>query len=321
MKLYNPVIRQRADPHISLHDGAYYFTASVPEYDRIILRRSCTLAGLAHTEELSVWRAPETGPASALIWAPELHHGGDAWYLYFAAAPSREIKDQLFQHRMYALRNPSPDPMQGDWHFAGQVDSGLDTFCLDATCFEHHGQRYYLWAQKHPEIPGNSNLYLARLQTPTQIIGPPVMLSRPEFDWEVQGFMVNEGPAVLIRGDKVLVSYSASATDERYAVGLLWCHADADLLDTANWHKSPVPVFTSDAEHEIFGPGHNSFTTSKDGKTDLIVYHARNYREITGDPLWNPDRHTCIQPLHWDKDGMPIFGRPLRETEIPGHSP
>jgi len=201
MKLDNPFILQRADPHISRHNGSYYFTASVPEYDRLILRRSRTLAGLAHAEELTVWHAPETGPASALIWAPELHHGGDAWYLYFAAAPSREIKDQLFQHRMYALRNPSRDPMQGDWHFAGQVDSGLDTFCLDATSFEHRGQRYYLWAQKHPEMPGNSNLYLARLQTPTQIIGPPVMLSRPEFDWEGQGFMVNEGPAVLIRSN------------------------------------------------------------------------------------------------------------------------
>ena len=40
------------------------------------------------------------------------------------------------------------------------------------------------------------------------------MLSKPEFDWECRGFKVNEGPAVLVHGDKLFISYSASATDE-----------------------------------------------------------------------------------------------------------
>jgi GH43 family beta-xylosidase len=318
MKIRNPFILNRADPHISRRDGHYHFTASVPEYDRVVLRRSPTLAGLVRADEKVLWRAPDSGPASALIWAPELHHGGDAWYVYFAAAPSREIRHGLFQHRMYALRNPSADPMQGVWSFAGQVDSGIDAFCLDATSFEYRGQRYYLWAQKHPDIVGNSNLYLARMQSPMQLADTPVMLTRPEFDWEVQGFSVNEGPSVLIRHGKVFVSYSASATDERYAIGLIWADADADLLNAANWHKSPHPVFVTDVEREVFGPGHNSFTVAEDGVTDLLVYHARNYRQIEGDPLWNPDRHTCIQPLQWNADGMPVFNRPLREIDMPG---
>lgn len=33
-------------------------------------------------------------------------------------------------------------------------------------------------------------------------------------------------------------------------------------------------------------------------------------REIVGDPLWNPDRHTYVKPLRWDAQGMPVFGRP-----------
>jgi len=317
MKLSNPFILQRADPHVSLHDGHYHFTASVPEYDRVVLRRSPTLAGLAQAEEKTLWSAPATGPASSLVWAPELHRVDGVWHVYFAAAPSREIRDGLFQHRMYALRNPSADPMQGEWEFAGRVDSGIDAFCLDATSFEHRGVRYYLWAQKHPDIPGNSNLYIAPMRDGTHLEGEPVLLTRPEFDWEVQGFLVNEGPSVLVRHGKVFVSYSASATDERYAVGLLWADADADLLDPASWHKSREPVFATDAEREVFGPGHNSFTVAGDGATDLLVYHARNYREIEGDPLWNADRHTCIQPLDWDADGMPVFGRPLREIELP----
>ena len=51
MKISNPFILNRADPHISLHDGQYHFTASVPEYDRIVLRRSPTLAGLVDASE------------------------------------------------------------------------------------------------------------------------------------------------------------------------------------------------------------------------------------------------------------------------------
>ena len=44
VKYTNPLVRNRADPHIFKHtDGYYYFTATAPEYDRIILRRSRTL--------------------------------------------------------------------------------------------------------------------------------------------------------------------------------------------------------------------------------------------------------------------------------------
>ena len=41
-----PFIEQRADPYIIRKDGWYYFTASVPEFDRIILRKARTLKEL-----------------------------------------------------------------------------------------------------------------------------------------------------------------------------------------------------------------------------------------------------------------------------------
>ena len=45
LKYNEPWILQRADPYVYRHtDGNYYFTASVPAYDRIVLRRSKTLA-------------------------------------------------------------------------------------------------------------------------------------------------------------------------------------------------------------------------------------------------------------------------------------
>jgi GH43 family beta-xylosidase len=56
---------------------------------------------------------------------------------------------------------------------------------------------------------------------------------------------------------------------------------------------------------------------AEEGVTDRVVNPARNYRVIYGYPLCNPYGHACVQPLQWDADGMPVFGRPLREVELP----
>lgn len=306
-----PLIPQRADPCIRRHaDGWYYFTASIPLYDGIELRRARTVRELAFAPATIVWRKPATGPHCELIWAPEIHHVDGAWHVYFAAAPSREIKHDLFQHRMWAISTTAANPLEGKWTEPVRVDSGIDAFCLDATTFAHRGANYYVWAQKEPSVRGNSNLMIARLATPTTLATPPVRLSIPEFDWEIRGFWVNEGPSVLLRHGRVFLTYSASATDENYAMGLLHARDDADLLDPKSWTKSPVPVLQSEPARKMFGPGHNSFTVAEDGVTDLLVFHCRNYTEIVGDPLWDPNRHTYVKCLAWDAQGLPVFGRP-----------
>ena len=72
---YNkPFIEQRADPYVTRSEnGKYYFTASVPAYDRIILRCSDTLEGLKDAEEKIIWTKHQSGEMSKHIWAPELH--------------------------------------------------------------------------------------------------------------------------------------------------------------------------------------------------------------------------------------------------------
>ena len=68
LKYNKPWILQRADPYVYRHtDGAYYFTASVPEYDRIVLRKSDTLAGLETADETEIWHKHESGPQSIHI--------------------------------------------------------------------------------------------------------------------------------------------------------------------------------------------------------------------------------------------------------------
>ncbi|OBR64244.1 alpha-N-arabinofuranosidase [Paenibacillus oryzae] len=311
----NPLVLQRADPWVYKHsDGYYYFTGSVPEYDLIELRRSRTLDGLAEAKTSVCWRKHETGKMSANIWAPEIHFIGGKWYIYFAAAWTSETRDGLFDHRMYVLENESPNPMEGEWIEKGQIVTAWESFALDATSFVQHDVQYLVWAQKDPAIEGNSNLYIAPMSNPWTLGGPQVMLSKPEYEWEKIGFLVNEGAAVIKHGGKIFISYSASATDHNYCLGLLWADGSADLLNPLSWSKSPVPVFVTDEEHGQYGPGHNSFTVAEDGKTDIMVYHARSYKEIVGDPLYDPNRHARAKAITWDKQGMPVFGRPLPDT-------
>jgi GH43 family beta-xylosidase len=305
----NPFILQRADPWVHRHDdGTYYFIATSPAYDRIELRRSATLAGLAHAEPVVVWERHESGPMSHHIWAPELHHRDGRWYIHFAAGRAEEI----WRIRMYVLENTSPDPLEGEWTEKGEVLTGMDTFSLDATMFNHRGTDYLIWAQAEPHAPG-TNLYIAAMDTPWSITGTPVVLTRPEFEWEVQRHRVNEGAAVLVRHGRVFVAYSASGTDHNYAVGLLWADEGADLLDPRSWTKSPGPVFRSSHANGIYGPGHNSFTVDEEGR-DVLVYHARNYLEIEGDPLRDPNRHTRLQRFGWTPSGFPDFGTPQAES-------
>ncbi|GAA4412620.1 hypothetical protein GCM10023148_06440 [Actinokineospora soli] len=311
----NPLALQRADPHIFKHtDGYYYFTATAPEYDRIVLRRATTIQGLASAPETVIWRKHASGEMAAHIWAPEIHFINGRWYVYFAAGRS----DDVWRIRMYVLESSSANPLTGGWVERGRVVTPWDTFSLDASTFTANGVRYLTWAQSEPGITTNSNVYLARMgSTPWTITGPVARLVVPTLDWETRGYRVAEGPAVIQRGGRVFLTYSASATDANYCLGMLTASASADLLNPASWSKSPVPVFQSNAATSQYGPGHNSFTVSEDGQSDILVYHSRNYRDIVGDPLNDPNRRTRVQKVYWRADGTPDFGIPVPDGVTP----
>lgn len=301
----NPLILQRADPMIvRADDGTYYFIATAPEFDRIELRKAQTINALAEAEPVVVWRKQESGPMTYHIWAPELHRINNTWYIYFAAGHS----ENRWKIRMFALSNKSDDPTTGIWIEEGQIVTQRDAFALDATVFEHKGELYYVWAESTgPDI--NSGLIISKMKDPVTLEGPQTIITEPEFEWERQMYNVNEGAAVIKRNGKIFITFSASATDHTYAMGLLWADENADILDSASWNKLPEPVFYTNDSLKRFGPGHNQFTIAEDGKTDLMVYHARDYKEIDGHSLGDPNRHTRVRVLRWNKDGFPDFGQ------------
>ena len=309
LKFNEPWILQRADPYVTkAEDGFYYFTASVPTYDRIVLRRSESLAGLAEAEEHTIWMKHSEGIMGEHIWAPELHRVMGKWYIYFAAGSAEDI----WMIRPYVLECQGDDPIADAWVEKGKMTCAADdefsfrAFSLDATVFEHRGKWYYIWAEKVGVGKQISNLYIAEMKSPYELSTIQVLLTTPDYDWERVGFWVNEGPGILKKNGKIFMTYSASETGIAYCVGMLTADENADLLDPRSWSKERYPVLKSDPELGIYGPGHNSFTVDENGD-DIMVYHARTEAEIEGDPLYNPNRHAMLMKIRYDENGYPIF--------------
>lgn len=302
-------IPRRADPYVYRHtDGTYYFTASLPDYNGIALRRSEFFEELDCGEEILIWEKHETGPMGAHIWAPELHYLQGKWFIYFAAGDAED----KWHIRPYVLECRGQDPMKDSWvekgmmQCAGGDEFSFRSFSLDATVFEHKGQYYYVWAQKVGVGKMISNLYIARMESPTKLATVQVLLTTPDYDWERRGLWVNEGPAVLKHNGKIYLTYSASDTGVNYCVGMLMLNDDEDPLDPRAWRKKRYPVLQTDEEKAIYGPGHNSFSIDSDGDP-VIVFHARTEKEIVGDPLYNSNRHAMYRKIRWKTDGEPIF--------------
>lgn len=308
IKYNEPWILQRADPYIYKHsNGKYYFTASVPAYDRIMLRQADTLEGLATAEETTIWMKHANGPMSEHIWAPELHYLDGKWYVYFAGGE----KEDIWKIRPYVLECQDADPVTGEWKELGIMQCADDdefsfrAFSLDATVFENAGKRYYVWAEKVGVGRQISNLYIAEMETPWKLKTVQVLLTTPDYDWERVGFWVNEGPSVIKKDGKIFLTYSASETGAPYCMGMLTADENSDLLDPLSWKKERYPVLASAPEIGLYGPGHNSFTKDSEGN-DILVYHARTESVIEGDPLYNPNRHTMLMKFDWE-DGRPVF--------------
>lgn len=302
-----PLLEQRADPYVYRHEnGKYYFTASVPAFDLIELRSADTLEGLKTAEPKVVWRRHTSGPMSVNIWAPELHYLEGKWYIFFAAGRASDDPRDCYDHRTYLLENTAADPMEGEFTEYCQLRTNWESFTLDSTVLKNKGDTYLVWAQRDPAKHNNSDLYIARMPHPGQLELPAVCLSQPEYDWECQGYKVNEGPSALHHNGTIYLTYSASATDERYAMGLLTASEDADLLDPASWTKSPTPVMVSEPQNNLYGPGHNSFTKDESGH-DVLVVHARPYPGFKGTALSDPNRHAYLRWLTYDANDRPVF--------------
>ena len=312
---HNPLLASGPDPWVIAQDGLYYYMNSTGE--NLTIWKTSDITDLAHAEKKIVWTPPPTGPYSKELWAPELHRFDGKWYIYFAADEGRNEG-----HRIYVVENPAADPLQGTWTFKGKVGDATDKWAIDASVFEDKGKRYIVWSGWEGDSDGEQRIYIAHLKNPWTVDSKRVLLSYPQYPWEHVGDLldrpsmphvnVNEGPEILQHDGDIFLVYSGSACwTDYYELGVVRAKSGANLLDAASWSKYDHPFFKQDRAAHVFGPGHNGFFKSPDGKEDWIIYHA-NPESGQG---CGGHRSPRIQKFSWNPDGTPDFGTPTA-TEV-----
>lgn len=296
----NPILERGADPYVYLHtDGNYY--VMVTRGDRLQLWKSYTFTDLANAETKEIWFPPDSGTNTCCIWAPEIHYFDQTWYIYYSATDAKNPND-LHRH-VYVLENSEENPLEGTWTDLGMIKTKYPG--IDGHVFEFKGTRYFAYS---PYIGNQSGIMIARLTSPNTVADER-NLGLPVYDWEttppraiLEGPQFLEGPQ-----NKIFIAYSAGACwDDNYGLGLFAADKDSDLLDPDSWTRSSYQVFEQCPDSSVFGPGHNCFTKSPDGKEDWIVYHAKQFssNECSG-------RSMRAQKFGWDSDGYPVFGKPV----------
>lgn len=351
---HSPLAKFRADPFIAYNeeDHMYYLTGSNLNeksaagggaYNTIVLRRSETINGLTDAEEVDVWKNKTIQVSDSRkdvitgwYWAPELHRIAGKWRLIaMATVKSTEdgkvLNDGWAQCVFTCEGDDLMDPE--NWNYEGYIGSTTDgqkVGAFDTTFFEYEGQCYYV-------TPRDTKIFITTVDPDdlTKPTGPRVLISGPDRAFERNlgsGQDIEEGPAVLLHGGKVFVTYSCATVDMHYGVCLVYADLKDDLMDPESWHKYQAPLlttadltqtvkegtFTKDTTENgeykgIFGPGHNNFTIDENGNP-VIVYHARDwddsYPGATGDNkygLTDPGRHAYVNSVHFGADGFPIF--------------
>lgn len=309
----NPV-SEGADPWVTRHGNQYIWCHSDNNQGVALwVSDRLTSIGTRHV----VWTAPEKGPFSKEVWAPELHFLDGRWFIYVAASDGKNAN-----HLAYVLSSRDEDPL-GPYTVQGPMATGAgedgkspNIWAIDMTVLEQGGKRYAIWSGWDAPATDQQFLYIAPMKSPTELAGPRVLICKNDtYLWErteekTDSRGLAEGPQVLQNAGRTFVTYSTAASWlPTYKLGLLEL-TGKDPLDPTAWTKHPEPVFQGNAS--TYGVGHSCFVKSPDGSEWWHVFHAKRDRG-TG---WR--RAVFIQPFTFDEKGFPNFGSPIAAgTEIP----
>ena len=304
----NP-IGEGADPWVVRDPNSDRYLWCFSDGNRAIaVHTSDSLTSLG--EKHIVWEAPESGPCSREVWAPELHWIQDRWSIYFAASDG-----QNRNHRAYVLRSKTKDPL-GDYELHGPLATGAGSngrspniWAIDMTPLEYKGELFAIWSGWDEPDSDRQFLYISPMKSPVELAGPRVLLcANDEYPWEFteenrKGRGLHEGPQVLQHENRVFLAYSTAASWlPTYKLGMMEL-TGKNPLDPTSWRKFPQPAFQSTSS--TFGVGHSCFVTSPDLREWWHVFHAKRDR-ASG---WQ--RVIFAQPMRFSTEGMPELGEPV----------
>ncbi len=290
------------DPYVIEHEGSYYYCWS---NGGVMVAKIDSLENIVKDDGVRVFDRASGGYEN--VWAPELHYIDGEWYIYVAMC--KGTTDNA-AHRMYCLKGTSQDPTD-PFRVVGVVTDSTDKWAIDGTVFKYKDELYTVWSGWPGDHDGQQNLYIAHMSNPWTIDSERVLISSPTLPYErydTSPCAVNEGPAVLVDGDRIIVVYSCNGSwGDNYSLTAVYCDGD-NLMKSRAWEKLEKPLLTKGTK--TYGPGHCSFTTAEDGSL-WVLYHA-NIQSGSG---WS-GRSVRIQPVIW-KDGLPYIGKPKLTVELP----
>lgn len=316
----NPIM-PGADPSISLHNGTYYMmkAGGLNGQYCLYMYEASSIAGLASAQRQIVWMPEDGLPWSEDLWSPKLYYLDDDWYIYVACDDGDNAN-----HRVYVLKAKTEDPM-GEYEFLGalQGDKLQDSWAIGPHICDYQGKRYYFFTGRD-ENNTEQYLYAAEMESPTQLKSTPVIICKPDYDWEKVGSSLRypkvvEGATPLFGPDGTFhIIYSASGSwCDGYCLGRMTLRDGGDPLNPDDWVKFDQPVLRTyeDAdqpENNVYGPGHAAFlnwTDENGARVDWIVYHG----QLVSGAGWT-GRSILAQPFTWDEDDNPVFGHPDLES-------
>ena len=254
MKFNNPLLTA-ADPFVLLHEGKYYMYATTDK-DRGFL--------VYGSEDFDTWEncghclVKEDVAGEEKFWAPEvIYHNGKFYMVYTSEF-----------HLGIAISDSPLGPFRQEekkWLREGRAIDGHffrdgDKVYLYYVNYEHYGEIF--GCEMTPDL--------------TSLTGEEKRLLWPEHEWEFKtkyekdGMIrcVIEGPFVLKHNEKYYITYSSNATESPdYAIGC--AVSDSPLGPFKKYKNNPILK----KNEYMNGPGHHSFTTTKDGKRLICVYH------------------------------------------------
>lgn len=313
----NPIIQGHNNTSIVHYDSLYYYIYN--ELGHLKVACSEDVTKLFSGKVKSVFDMSKIGLVD--LWHPQLVRIDGVWYIYVTADDGNTDN-----HRIYALRNTSQDLFDGEFEFVTKIQTDPnDNWAIHPYVFKYKDNLYMLWSgwEQKREYKETQCIYIARMKTPFEIEGERHLISRPEYEWEIQyvqrgGYsytrypvLVNEAPFFFCNEDtdKAYIFYSASANWTSFiCVGELSADKGSDLLDPSSWKKSPEPVFRQDREKGIYGPAWPYiFYSAKRGKYYLV------YSTI-GEETSRLKKTIFLQPISII-DGHPVLGEPVSRLE------
>lgn len=301
-----------ADPFVLAENGIYYMYGTSSDKGIAVLV----------SDDLKNWFVPDNQDIHLALdkkdsfgthwfWAPEVYHIGDTFYMYYSAE----------EHICVATSNSPLGPFRQKEQKPMREHKGID----NSLFIDGDGTPYLFWVN----FNNGNEIWSAELESDlmTIIPGTEHFCIRMSQEWEKEWPSVNEGPFVIFRGGKYIMTYSANSYECRnYGLGM----AVADHIG-GEWTKyEGNPIFQ--CPEGLYGVGHHSFFKDFDGK-DRIVFHS-HYAEGRVSPRiihfsdWKLDRNGIIRinekhiftPVLCRDSQCGFYSNPVKRNDSPDPS-